>query len=180
MNKQELITRLIKLLEAPSEIEGSDFDHGHNYGIERAILLAEHLNEQQPQMNKQEKPVVPQFVADMIVKRKKQGDSLVATLVNLGAFGDAQRWIRKGDNGDTFAKAWLFGYEVEKEKLYTVKFSNEDFGKIYIGIFKKFNKLGISSLPSNDDEIKSWFTEDELKRFKFWDNPAFEIKEVEE
>ena len=67
------------------------------------------------------KPVVPQYVADMIVKRKKQGDSLVATLVNLGAFGDAQRWIRKGDNGDTFAKAWLYGYEIEKEKLYTVE-----------------------------------------------------------
>lgn len=73
--------------------------------------------------------------------------------------------------------ALIYGYEVEKEKLYTVKFSNEDFGKIYIGIFKAVNKLGISSLPLNDD-VKSWFTEDELKRFKFWDNPAFEIKEV--
>lgn len=74
--------------------------------------------------------------------------------------------------------AMLFRYTVEKEKLYTVKFANEDFGPIYIGIFKKFNKLGISSLPLNDDEVKSWFTEDELKRFKFWDNPAFEVKEV--
>ena len=74
--------------------------------------------------------------------------------------------------------ALIYGYEVEKEKLYTVKFSNEDFGKIYIGIFKAVNKLGISSLPLNDD-VKSWFTEDELKRFKFWNNPAFEIKEVE-
>lgn len=76
--------------------------------------------------------------------------------------------------------AILYGYEVEKEKLYTVKFSNEDFGKIYIGIFKNVNKLGISSLPLNNDDVKSWFTEDELKRFKFWDNPAFEIEEVEE
>lgn len=67
------------------------------------------------------KPVVPQFVADMIVKRKEQGDSLLTTLVNLGVFGDAQRWIRNGDNSDTFAKAWLYGYEVKKEKLYTVE-----------------------------------------------------------
>lgn len=80
---------------------------------------------------------------------------------------------------ERLVKALIYGYEVEKEKLYTVKFANEDFGKIYIGIFKKFNKLGISSLPLNDDEIRSWFTEDELKRFKFWDNPAFEIEEVE-
>lgn len=81
-------------------------------------------------------------------------------------------------NPETFAKAWIYGYEVEKEKLYTVKFSNEDFGKIYIGIFKAVNKFGISSLPLNDDDVKSWFTEDELERFKFWDNPAFEIEEV--
>ena len=71
-------------------------------------------------------------------------------------------------------------YEIEKEKLYTVKFSNEDFGKIYIGIFKAVNKFGISSLPLNDDDVKSWFTEDELKRFNFWNNSAFEIKEVTE
>lgn len=76
--------------------------------------------------------------------------------------------------------ALIYGYEVEKEKLYTVKFSNEDFGKIYIGIFKAVNKFGISSLPLNDDDVKSWFTEDELERFKFWDNPAFEIEEVTE
>lgn len=83
------------------------------------------------------------------------------------------------DLKERFVKAVLYGYEIEKEKLYTVKFSNEDFGKIYIGIFKAVNKFGISSLPLNDDDIKAWFTEDELKRFKFWNNPAFEIKEVE-
>lgn len=82
------------------------------------------------------------------------------------------------DLKERFVKAVLYGYEIEKEKLYTVKFSNEDFGKIYIGIFKAVNKFGISSLPLNDDDVKSWFTKDELERFKFWDNPAFEIKEV--
>lgn len=45
MNKQELINTLKAILETPSEIEGSDFDDGYNYGIERAILLAEHLDE---------------------------------------------------------------------------------------------------------------------------------------
>lgn len=89
-------------------------------------------------------------------------------------------WLKSARNQETFAKAWLYGYEIEKEKLYTVKFSNEDFGKIYIGIFKAVNKFGISSLPLNDDDVKSWFTEDELKRFNFWNNSAFEIKEVTE
>ena len=56
MNKQELINRLKGILTTPSEIEGYDFEHGHDFGIERAITLAEQLDEQG-------KPVVPQFVA---------------------------------------------------------------------------------------------------------------------
>lgn len=170
MNKQEAIERIEELKKYSCGALG---DSWISLGIDKALNVVKQLDEP-------EKPVVPRCVADMIVKRKKQGDSLVATLVNLGAFGDAQRWIRKGDNGDTFAKAWLFGYELEKEKLYTVKFATEEFGKIYIGIFRKHNKLGISTLPLNDDDVKAWFTEDELKRFKFWDNPAFEIEEVKE
>lgn len=179
MNKQELISRLIKLLEAPSEIEGSDFDNGHNYGIERAIILAEQLNEQQAQINKPEKHVVPQFVADMIVKRKKQGDSLVATLVNLGAFGDAQRWIRKGDNGDTFAKAWLFGYEVEKEKLYTakLKLTNE-----YLGYESQLNDLLHYKVPDSSAKGATafHFTEDDLVKYHIWGNDTYEVREVED
>lgn len=79
-----------------------------------------------------------------------------------------------------FVNALLYGYEVEKEKLYTVKFSNEDFGKTYIGIIKTANKIGISTVPINDECSKCYFTKSELEEFKFWNNPAFEIKEVTE
>lgn len=169
MNKQGLISRLIKLLEAPSEIERSDFDNGHNYGIERAIILAEQLNEQQAQINKPEKHVVPQFVADMIVKRKKQGDSLVATLVNLGAFGDAQRWIRKGDNGDTFAKAWLFGYEVEKEKLYRVELPNPNGESNRYGLCKVDGRIMIGSFVFGlNNAFNTKLTEAEIKQDFDW------------
>lgn len=131
MNKQELISRLIKLLEAPSEIEGSDFDNGHNYGIERAIILAEQLNEQQAQINKPEKPVVPQYVADWIGWCKRNSVTLLGAMSPIDELGtaicndkkvkslDASKWATQ--NQETFAKAWLFGYEVEKEKLYTVE-----------------------------------------------------------
>lgn len=89
---------------------------------------------------------------------------------------------RKEDNErkNRLVNALIYGYEVEKEKLYTVKFSNEDFGKIYIGIIKAANKIGISTVPMNDECSKCYFTKSELEEFKFWDNPAFEIKEVTE
>ena len=63
MNKQELIDKLKKQLTTPSVIKGSDFDCGHNYGIELAIIFARQLEEL-------EKPVVPQFVADWYENHK--------------------------------------------------------------------------------------------------------------
>ncbi|MCH1618511.1 DUF1642 domain-containing protein [Streptococcus gallolyticus] len=123
------------------------------------------------------KAVVPQYIDTWIQGAEYNGFDLYEAMTDETP-DKTSTWIVC--NPETFAKAWIYGYEVEKEKLYTVKFSNEDFGKFYIGIFKAVNKFGISSLPLNDDDVKSWFTEDELERFKFWNNPAFEIKEVTE
>ena len=134
-------------------------------------------------MNKQEKPVVPQFVADWYEEHKDNFEYSVQCLCVQGRKPVRQIdiWFDNDDNKPivTLVKMKLFGYEVEKEKLYTVKFVTEDFGKIYIGFFKNYKKLGITSLVSNDDELRTHFNEEELKRFKFWDNPAFEVREVE-
>ena len=73
-------------------------------------------------LNEPEKPVVPRYVADMIVKRKRAGHSVVKAIENLRFYEDACEWVR--NNGETFVKAWLYGYEVEKEKLYTVEIPN--------------------------------------------------------
>lgn len=178
MNKQEAIEKIEK---RKSTLNGWE-ELTRNNALNEALDIVRKIDEPE----KPEKPVVPQFVADWLEVCK---DNLALSLANSmntivlrtnNQPEETIHWFKSTKNQEKFAKAWLFGYEVKKEKLYTVKFSNEDFGKIYIGIFKKFNKLGISSLPLNDDEIKSWFTEDELKRFKFWDNPAFEVREVEE
>ena len=42
MNKQELIDELKNIL---AEIDGTDFNDGHNYGILRAITLVEQLDD---------------------------------------------------------------------------------------------------------------------------------------
>lgn len=47
MNKQELIDKLKKLLTKTSEIQGTEFDAGHDYGVRRAIVLTKQLEEQQ-------------------------------------------------------------------------------------------------------------------------------------
>ena len=175
MNKQEAIEKIEK---GKSNFNAWE-DLVRNRAFEDALTIVRKIDEP-------EKPVVPQFVADFYESIKDDFEygvyELCVNFHNCDLSGKIKHWFDCNDTNpiQVLVNMHQFGYEVEKEKFYTVKFSNEDFGKIYIGIFKKFNKLGISSLPSNDDEIKSWFTEDELKRFKFWDNPAFEIKEVEE
>ena len=186
MNKQELITRLIKLLEAPSEIEGSDFDHGHNYGIERAILLAEHLNEQQPQMNKPEKPVVPQFVADFYESIKDDFEDgvyeLCIQLYNCDLDGRINFWFGCNDNKpiETLVKMKLYGYEVEKEKLYTVEIPNPNGfirlvlckdcdGKLFVATFsggdcwETFGKCKLTEAEIKEDFEWAWQFAEEVK-----------------
>lgn len=108
-------------------MQGTEFDCGHDYGIRRAIVLAKQLDEQ-------EKPVVPRFVADWIEWCKKNNVTLLGAMSPIDELDtaicddkkveslDAFKWATK--NQETFAKAWLFCYEVEKEKLYTVEIPN--------------------------------------------------------
>ena len=76
-----------------------------------------------------QKPVVPKFVAEWIEYAKKKGDSLAISFKPWNLYGveysKADRWIE--DNQETFARAWIDGYEVEKEPKYIVKI-----GKLYL------------------------------------------------
>lgn len=70
-----------------------------------------------------QKPVVPKFVAEWIEYAKKKGDSLAISFKPWNLYGveysKADRWIE--DNQETFARAWIDGYEVEKEPLWAIK-----------------------------------------------------------
>ena len=81
------------------------------------------------------KPVkVPQFVADWIEYFKKYSGSLYGSIAPYSYYGHAITddfvgdvkktlgWIR--NNSEIYARAWLDGYEVEKEKRYEVILCN--------------------------------------------------------
>lgn len=78
------------------------------------------LKEEQPKvkLDEPQKPVVPKFVAEWIEYAKKKGDSLAISFKPWNLYGveysKADRWIE--DNQETFARAWLDGYEVEESK----------------------------------------------------------------
>ena len=135
------------------------------------------------QLDEPEKPVVPQYVADWIeVCKDNLPLSLANSMNNIVMRSSNQpdktiHWLAK--NSETFAKAWIYGYEVEKEKLYTVKIPNPNLNAH--AILQK-TKEGIVLVLVGNARWKgcksSKLTEAEIKQDFDW---AFRwAKEVEE
>ena len=166
MNKQELIDELKKLLAIPSEVQG------HNYGLRRAIALAKQLDES-------EKPVVPKFVADLYESIKDDFEYKVYELcLQYKHRGDelpqGVAWWFGDDNNkpiETLVKMKLFGYEVKKEKLYTVEIPNPNSagGKLVLSKQQSTGRLILEMLNSDINKPKYLhLTEDEIKKDFGW------------
>ena len=120
------------------------------------------------------KPIVPQFVADWIEWCKKNkitllgADTAICNNKNISSL-DASGWAMK--NQETFAKAWLYGYEVEKEKLYTVEIPNPNSagGKLVLSKQQSTGSLILEMLNSDINKPKYLhLTEDEIKKDFGW------------
>ncbi|OFH54884.1 DUF1642 domain-containing protein [Listeria monocytogenes] len=109
-----------------------------------------------------ERIVVPQFVADW-VSHCKQREYDLACLLDYGNAGipaEMYEWlISSADNQELLARAWLDGYEVEKEPLYWVQLIEGASG--YLNV----RNDGIQFINSSGQtaELKTRFTEKEIK-----------------
>ncbi len=113
MNKKEFIETLIDM--GGCGAKPKSWARGWDDAISEVLGIAEELDEL-------EKPVIPQFVADWIEKQMKFGyeDVFISmTRLRERAPEKVKFWFR--NNSDTYARAWLDGYEVEKEKKRVVK-----------------------------------------------------------
>lgn len=113
---------------------------------------------------------VPQFVADWIEEKRDMGWKLTKMVLQANLNEQYWRWVV--DNQEKFARAWLDGYEVEKEKRYLIKIKAT---KHYIA--KDGNGKIFFSLA-----FKGHFTKKELEEADFgwvFDCPGIEIEEVE-
>ena len=68
-----------------------------------------------------EKVTVPQFAADFIAEQKKLGHTLSYS-IDACMSDRVAEWY--WDNSELFVRAWLDGYDIEKEKRYEVILSN--------------------------------------------------------
>lgn len=123
------------------------------------------------------KAVVPQYIDTWIQGAEYNGFDLYEAMTDETP-DKTSTWIVC--NPETFAKAWLYGYEVEKEKLYTARLKLISVKKYsYINKEKEKNRLFIYGSDTLNDMYQIHFTQAELEELDVWNNPAFEIEEVE-
>lgn len=110
MNKQELIEKIRDL----DKLYGTSRFYVDVYAV---LELVELLDEP-------EKVKVPQFVAEVIEGAKEESPELEDFFRYIWFNEIAEElteWYGNKSNRDLFVRAWLDGYEVEKEPRYTVK-----------------------------------------------------------
>ena len=112
MNKQELIKKYKELWN-----EHSPFHEPVPYTSMVELFLKELKQLDEPQPVK-----VPQFVAEIIEYYKGQNATLYDALREKNFNKQYNEWLmNEQDAYNKVARAWLDGYEVEKEKRYLVK-----------------------------------------------------------
>ena len=123
------------------------------------------------------KPVVPQFVADWYEKNKDYFaynlHSLCVDSHEQKLQGDLYAWLNKLSDKpiETLVKMKLFGYEVEKEKLYRAK--NRHTGEYLCYCFNFYHDKNSSSENQRfTAEEKRW------KELGYWDNDLYVFEEA--
>lgn len=175
MNKQELIGKY------EDKLKDVQLKFGANFKTKVYDGLIKDLK----QLDEPQKVTIPQFVADYIKDAKYYewdlGD-VFNHIANESGESEISKWFYILGNIDVFARAWLDGYTVEKEKRYLVKMK---------GIDNNFNFLNrhrnedywIFSCKNKNTLYQTHHTRKELEEAGFgevFNSPLFEIEKVEE
>ena len=119
MNKQEAIEKIknIGTLNIYDKVAGQQVD----------MVIKNQVIDIISQIDEPQKVVVPKFVAEWIEECKRSGWHLQKALSRLDDDEKIGDWAYDENDdlipekAETFARAWLDGYEIERKKLYTVE-----------------------------------------------------------
>lgn len=168
MNKQEVIEAIEnERTNCDDTIWGGAYDEA----IDDTLAIVRQLNEP-------EKPVVPQFVADWYEENKNDFEYNLYRLC-IDFYGrklheDLHEWFKFDKNKpiETLVKMKLYGYEVEKEKLYIAK---NKITNSYLGKNGGWSHYGRACSPEIIKHSKSTW-----RSLGVWDNDLYEITEVKD
>lgn len=133
-----------------------------------------------------EKPVVPQYVADWYEVNNGDLNGALFIMVRLwdekSRNSDFYRWFRKDKEAfQTIVNMHQFGYEVEKEKRYTVRVKGVDGYGRYLNR-NLDNQYWFLASDNETGSYRTKHTRKELEKADFgwvFDCPGVEVKEVE-
>nr|DAS31596.1 MAG TPA: Protein of unknown function (DUF1642) [Caudoviricetes sp.] len=115
MNKKELIKHI------------EDLPYNEGLIVDTIKISRNGLLKLIERLDEPEKITIPQFVADWIEKCKNSLIFSLKSAMNINTIMHYSEdyhklidWIKVNSNQETFCHAWIFGYEIEKEKRYTV------------------------------------------------------------
>ena len=135
------------------------------------------------------KPVVPKYVADWLKENDWREDtsgrqtifdafdSLTLDASN-GFYVDVKKWVE--ENGNIFAQAWAFGYEVEDEPRYMVRIKGIDDRYDVLNYGTHLDEWTIDD-ADGAKEVRTTHTRKELETNGFgwvFDCEGVEVKEV--
>ena len=163
MNKQEALKRIEVQKETLIRLTGW------------AVYV--YIEELIKSLDEPEKIKIPQFVADWITHSKNIGRSLFGAMSIFEENTEIKKWMQWADNQETFALAWILGYEVEEEKRYMVKITKTD-----QYLHSRDNDFFFVTYVRPDDNPHNCHTRKELEEADFgwvFDCEGIEIEEVD-
>lgn len=128
-------------------------------------------------MNKEQLVSIPQEIADWIELNKTQV-SLYGAMKHTDSNAQVDAWMTSPVNQETFALAWINGYTIQKEKMYTVSIKSTGQQLYYDEKSEEYYFSHIHNLTMNE-----YHTESELVNAGLgwvFDCIGMEIKEVED
>lgn len=173
------------MAEFEEEFSHAKWREGYEQGKFEGEWVGNQLKDADKIRQELNKPVIPQFVADWIEYCKFThvdlqhalivGDVYFYNYANQKDFSKLKEFLETDNNQETFARAWLDGYTVEKEKRYKVTLSNGQ------PLVKPFNRPNIY-FSQNILDLNYKATKKELEEADFgwvFDCEGVEIEEVE-
>lgn len=171
MNKQELIEKIGSL----------DKLYGEKYyvALDDVLDLVKQLDEPQ-------KIKVPQFVADWYEKHKDNLEYYIWEYIlhwRKQQKSEFYEWMNYANNKpfQTLANMHQFGYEVEKEKRYYVRFKGDDENYSYLIFIYHLHAWVIGAIKQ-DKKFRSTHTRKEIEEAGYgevFNSSLFEVEEVE-
>ena len=165
------------------EFGSKKYRDGYEQGKFEGEWVGQQLKDADKIRKELNKPVVPQFVADWIEECKNDDFHLFGAMEGISSNQKKlDYWFREDDNMEIFARAWLDGYEVEKEKRYRVKMKGVNDSYCVLTHYEDGNRWIMGTITNNYISCKL-HTKKQLEDAGFgwvFDCKGIEVKEVKE